>query len=336
MMDKEPFQEARRNWGRRFLPGLVLAVVVAFCLIAYGDARELWKHLKDFSWPFLPVILGCVSMSYGVRWAKWHFYLHVLNVELGGKDSLIVFLGGLVMCLTPAKLGEALKGYFVWRMKGVSMTRVAPVVLAERFTDFLAIAILASIGVGRLPGGVYLMTGIFLGLILFLWAVGRRAWVLWILDRLQRGGLRRMALGLKDVHESVSLLLAPRNLFLPVVVSLPAWWLECLAFDIVLRGLGCEVRLIDSTVCYAFSTLIGALSMLPGGLGFTEAILIKSLDILSCSSSAAAAATLLVRACTLGFAVLVGAVFCLAFQGRLTTRQEIQRCASSSEPGLTH
>ena len=320
-MREKPVQTPNPRWGRRFLPGLVLAVIVLLGLVAYGDAQQLWAHIKTFSWRLLFPILGCVFLNYVVRWCKWHFYLKVLQVDLDWRDSFIVFLGGLVMCLTPAKLGEALKGYFVWRMKGISMTRVAPVVVAERFTDFVAIAVLASIGVTMLPGGVFLMSTIFLGLVVFLLVLGQRRWILALLGIPKSGWAARVGKGLQEVYESVSLLLSPRNLFLPVVVSVPAWWLECLAFDMVLTGLGSPVRLVDSTVCYAFSTLVGALSMLPGGLGSTEAIMVKSLDLLSCPDSIAAAATLIARACTLWFAVLVGALVCLAFQGRLTTRQ---------------
>jgi len=330
-MNERPLQAQRPLWGRRFLPGLVLAALVLFGLIAYGDARQLWADIKGFSWWLLFPILGCVFLNYVARWSKWHFYLKVLGVELDRQDSFLVFLGGLVMCLTPAKLGEALKGYFVWRMKGIAMTRVAPVVVAERFTDFVAIAVLASIGVTMLPGGIFLMGSIFLVLVLFLLVLGRRQWILAALAVPQRGRLARVAEGLREVYESVSLLLSPRNLFLPIAVSIPAWWLECLAFDMVLTGLGSPVRLIDSTVCYAFSTLVGALSMLPGGLGSTEAIMVKSLDLLSASESTAAAATLIARACTLWFAVLVGAFVCLVFQTRLTTRQEERHSAPGTK-----
>ncbi len=56
----------------------------------------------------------------------------------------------------------------------------------------------------------------------------------------------------------------------------------------------------------AFSTVIGAASALPGGLGAAEASIVGMLILLLNTSQETAAATLLIRFATLWFGVVLG------------------------------
>jgi uncharacterized protein (TIRG00374 family) len=76
-----------------------------------------------------------------------------------------------------------------------------------------------------------------------------------------------------------------------------------------------------ATFVYAFASLAGALSMLPGGLGVAEGSLTALLAGLGTPLPEAAAATLLVRGATLWLAVALGVVtVLLAFPGGLRPR----------------
>ena len=65
-----------------------------------------------------------------------------LHVRVETWLSLRIFLCGLVMSVTPGKLGEVLKAYLVRRHVGVPVTRTGPIVVAERVTDLLALVLL--------------------------------------------------------------------------------------------------------------------------------------------------------------------------------------------------
>jgi uncharacterized protein (TIRG00374 family) len=65
--------------------------------------------------------------------------------------------------------------------------------------------------------------------------------------------------------------------------------------------------LSKAVFAFAISTIVGALSAIPGGLGATEASLAGLLALLlTLPAATAAAATLLLRLATLWFAVLIG------------------------------
>ncbi|MGC9330145.1 MAG: lysylphosphatidylglycerol synthase transmembrane domain-containing protein, partial [Candidatus Hinthialibacter sp.] len=114
---------------------------------------------------------------------------------------------------------------------------------------------------------------------------------------------------LRIAYESVYLLIAPRPLLLAVGVSLGSWFLECVAFYLVLWGFNHPLPIIPATFIYAFGTIMGALLMTPGGIGPTEGAIGGLLMLLfEIPKGAAASATLIIRICTLWFAVAVGLI----------------------------
>jgi len=104
-------------------------------------------------------------------------------------------------------------------------------------------------------------------------------------------------------------LLRLKPFILTVLISMVAWFMECLAFYLTFQGLSVEAGLFESTFIYAISSIAGALTMLPGGLGVTDASLAGlSSHLMMLDKSTTVAATLIIRTVTLWFAVGVGAV----------------------------
>ncbi|TPW09347.1 MAG: hypothetical protein FD130_2566 [Halothiobacillaceae bacterium] len=88
--------------------------------------------------------------------------------------------------------------------------------------------------------------------------------------------------------------------------SLAAWLAECLAMSVALTALGSQLALATVVFIYAVSSLVGALSLLPGGLGGFEAVCITLLMAQSVELPVAIAATAVVRATTLWLSVALG------------------------------
>jgi uncharacterized protein (TIRG00374 family) len=123
------------------------------------------------------------------------------------------------------------------------------------------------------------------------------------------GPLGRIAPKLRDAYDSLYVLTQPRALVLPTILSVAAWFLECLALWVVLLGFARAPTVQGASFVYATSTLAGALVPVPGGLGVTEPLM-KGLmrEICGVDAAGATGAMMLVRFATLWFAVLVGFV----------------------------
>ncbi len=100
------------------------------------------------------------------------------------------------------------------------------------------------------------------------------------------------------------------------LVSLISWLFECLGYHLILLNFGIEFGFFWASFSYAFATIIGALSMLPGGLGVTEGSLTYFLVNKGVANNVAVTTTFIVRVVTLWFAVLVGIVSVSFYQKR--------------------
>ncbi len=143
-----------KNLHRRILLGVVLGVVVLAGLMIITDAEALAASFRSFDPAVLGPVLGLVSLGYAFRVIKWQRYLSVLEVRVPWGESTWAFLAGLVMSITPGKVGEVLKSFLLKESRGVPITRTAPVVVAERITDLLALILLSAWGATFLGVGV--------------------------------------------------------------------------------------------------------------------------------------------------------------------------------------
>ena len=70
--------------------------------------------------------------------------------------------------MTPGKVGELLKSYLLKQIRGTPISTSAPIVMAERLTDGLAMLVLASVGLVLFDYGTPILVGIAIFAVLFL------------------------------------------------------------------------------------------------------------------------------------------------------------------------
>ncbi len=294
----------------RLVAGLVVGVAVYVGFSIWADVGRVGAALASFQWGY--ALLACLlaAANYGVRFLRWQYYLRKVGAtNVSPRDSLQVFLAGFALTVTPGKLGEAVKAVLLRASHRIPMAKTAPIVIAERVTDLAALLLLALVGVfDRDVDARFLIAGAVLvvaGLVVVSVDPVAKAAIA-IAGRLPL--LRRFAHRLDDAHAHTAILLAPLPLLAATALATVSWFFECLAFYFVVRGFpGAHIGLQSATFVYAATTVAGALSFLPGGLGVTEAgmlaLLVRRAGI---EKGPAAAATFITRAATLWFAVALG------------------------------
>lgn len=300
---------------RRFLYGLIFGVAVIALVTFAGNGPALAGTLGRFDWRLLPIVIGLTLTNYLFRFGKWQFYLRWLKIDsVPTRLSLGIFLAGFSMAITPGKVGEFLKAYLLRRATGVPVATTAPIVLIERLTDGLSMLVLAAAGLVTVRYGWQVLVVMALGAAAGVFVLQRRALVLGILSRLEHLPLlSSRAHMLRAFYESTYRLLQPGNILIATGIGIVSWSGECLAFALILTGLGLPFSwslLATATFILATATIASAISMLPGGLGAAEASIAGLLLLLvhdpRMTPELAAAATLLVRFATLWFGVLLG------------------------------
>ena len=304
---------------RRIFLGLGFGLIVVVGLMFYADLQELSASLANFDAVVLGPVVVIILAGYVIRAIKWEIYLRRLDVRLGWLESFWVFFAGLVMAISPMKVGEVLKSFLLRQHHQIPVARTAPVIIAERLTDVIALVLLASLGVATTGiGGLLVITASILAASIVVFLVS---------PRLSRGLLAwmgklpvigRYSHRLEEAYESMLRLMGVRTMLWTTGLSLLAWGGEGLACWWIVNAFeGVNASLGDVVFIFSFSTLAGALSMLPGGLLATEGSMIGLLTAVlhvMPSKTSATAATLLTRFCTLWFAVLLGAMALLAYQ----------------------
>jgi uncharacterized protein (TIRG00374 family) len=301
-----------KSLSRALVPSVVLGAGAYVAIALYAGARDVGAELRAFDVRMALLALALAALNYGLRFAKWELYLRRLGVKIPVGDSLMIFLSGFSLTVTPGKIGEVLKSYLLREIHGVPMARTAPTVVAERVTDLIACVALALGGVGVLGGGQRLLwvAGALVGI--FLVVASWRPLVHFIIDVSEKlPVVGKMAPKLREFYGAMAELVKPVPLTLATLLSIGAWAAECLAFWVVLHGFpGADASLRLCTFIYAAMTIAGALSFLPGGLLVQEGGMVGLLVATAhaVTKPRATAATFVTRVCTLWFAVVVGLV----------------------------
>lgn len=328
---------------RRFVYGLVFGIAVVAAITLLGDGPALLHTLARFEWDLLPLIVLLTLGNYLLRFLKWQLFLRWLDIgPIERRTSFGIFLSGLSMAITPGKVGEFLKSYLLRRVTGTPVSVSAPIILAERVSDGLAMLLLAAIGLAAVHYGWPLLVALAIIAAICLTLLRQRALMFRLFERLERIRLlsRRMH-QLHALYESTYLLFQPRNLLGATAIGVVSWWGECVAFFLILLGLGFPASvhlLLTATFILATATLIGTISLLPGGLGAADASVAGLLLLLVKNSQGiqgrlmnhdlAAAATLLIRFCTLWFGVLLGLVALLLIERHIERVEARARSAA--------
>lgn len=305
---------------QRVIISLVLAALVYLAMTFYADAPRLFAAFTKFDWRFLPLALIATLANYVLRFVRWHYYLDVIGVkDVPRRDSLLIFLSGFALTMTPGKLGEVLKSFLLKSRYGTPVSYSASIILTERLTDVLGMLILAAAGLALFPVGIGALAIVLIVTAVFVLIVQQRNLMERLLDVFARLPiLGRFANLARNMYESAYLMLRAKPLLIAILLATAAWFGECIAFFFVLLGIGLVpnfLLVIQSTFIYAAASLFGAVSMLPGGLGATEASMALLLEqIVNVAREQAVAATLIVRLCTLWFAVLIGVIAFLGFE----------------------
>jgi len=301
---------ARSLWVRRrwFLVA-VAAVYVACGVIAFRLLdRSTVERALSLPLSLIAALLGLSLLNYVVRAWRWLVLSSFLGFRVPPLRNVLYYLAGYALTSTPGKAGEAVRLWFLKAGHGVPYARSMALMLADRALDMWAVAILvlacfadfsshlwqvlvvvAIIVAVSLPIVFPRLLTPVLGLGLRLAPQRRRLWAK------ARRAMRAMA---ELSHW--------RTYGLTLVPSVAGWAAEGLALYLLLRFFGAEVSALNAIFVFSFSMIVGAGSMLPGGLGSTEVTAVVLLRALGVDFDAAVASTALVRVTTFWFAVGIG------------------------------
>lgn len=289
---------------RRLLWTVFLGLLALSALGLWGDLSQAGPALKNFPWLWLPAIAFFGFMNDFIKFWRWNLYLRKLELKVPLADSLRIFLSGLAMSATPGKVGLLLKSHMLKKCCGRNLVANSPIVMAELYMDIIALAIIALLGLNYMgcEQRDWLLALCLVPLVGLIPQVPEYALELLGRTRLFAGRAKNLHQALTEMFG----LFGPATSLKALAITLLAWASEGVALGLIVSGLGYEIGWLRATAIFGFSTLLGAVSMLPGGLIVTEAGLMGLLVTAGLPATPAAVAALLARLLTLWLAVAVG------------------------------
>lgn len=251
-----------------------MGAVVFLGLSIYANFNELMEAFGLYNWLMFPVILLLSLCNYMFRFFRWEYYTKILDIKIERKMSFLIFLSSFIMSVTPGKIGEVFKSYLLKEQNDTPVSKSAPIVFAERITDFLSLVLLSLTGALMFGYGTDLIIGFGVFFVLLVFVISNRKLSYAIMGFLEKFKfISKVSNKIHTAYDSIYQMVRFKELIITIILSIFAWSFECLSFYLVINGfsvLGApHIDIFIATFVYGFATIAGAITMLPGGLGAT-------------------------------------------------------------------
>lgn len=323
------------KYRNRILLGFGIAFVIYVGMLLFTNTEELIGHLRTYPWMLLFPLIALKLVSWAFRFWEWHYYLGVVGAQdkISLFDSAVIFISGFTMAVSPGKIAEVLKAVILKVKTGVPVAVSAPVVIAERVVDGIAVLIITlgalvlagdQIDFGAYEPLIYLsVVLIVVGMI----AVQIEPLAYFFLNLLKRlPFVNRFHQPLVDFYESSREIFKLKHVIPTALMGTVAYIADAIGFTIILSGFGLEVTwllFLQATFIAGFSAALGALSGVPNGAGVTEVSGSAMIMALIAPGNPALTASAALTAAVIEgffhkwFRVLVGMIVAIVYRKRL-------------------
>lgn len=305
------------QWVRPVLTAVIgLAATGALVLVLHPG--QIGGAMAKMHLLVIPGIILSYVAIYALQGLRWHYLLRDAGARLRLSDSLLVNAAGqTITAIVP--LGDLTRAAFASEASGRDFGIVAATVTVQELTFNLMLVLCAlpmllmvHLGVGIVVATLIVMAGIVV--ILTVSPVFHA--VHEVVAHIPL--LRRLLPAIEELQsETAELLHRPDALGLSVL-DLARAVFSILALWFVLQGLAPgRVNMEQAAFVLAVSSIGGAISLLPGGVGANEATLAGLLLVFGMSPGSAGAAAIIQRLLMTGIAIAFGSTAYLIVRRRL-------------------
>lgn len=281
----------------------------------YADFDKLSLTLSYFQWQYAIILIFMTTIGYFIRYIKWNIFLKKADVNLKHKENLFVFFSGLSMIVTPGKLGEVWKSWLIRDISGDKLSQTIPVVIIDRVTDIISLIFLSFLGIFYYKEGTLIL--IFLSAVCILFYITVRSKT--ISTKISFTLENKFGKYIEDLplmNDTLSRMMEPWTFTFLSLLNVFAWFFECLGLYYVILGFRQSIDISLSTFIFSFSSLVGGVSMIPGGIGVAEAGISGLLTLNGISPTLSIGIALILRLGSFWYGAILGLTVYTLFRKR--------------------
>jgi len=314
------------------ITGLLVFIVYLYFFVDIAEMVTIIQGANFFHYS-LAAIATIVSVT--LYSLTWQFFLRMLSIKSAfRKTFLFVWIGIFVDLLIPfeAISSDIVKIYLMTKNTGENAGKITASVMGKRI---LSMAV--TLG-GLVIGSAFLIVGyelpqsvlafmlivitysvISIVLLCYLCFREQRTWriINWIIslvERLFRGRWQlsniksRAQRMLEAFHQDIEVLGGnPKGLAKPLISSITAWFFDVSTMLLVFYAIGFNISFLEIVIVYSLIMAVQAIPLgVPAEVGLTEIIMTSLFTTLGVPSGISAAATVLTRALTVWFRIMIG------------------------------
>lgn len=295
---------------------LGMGVYLSVLLWSKFESNTLTR-LNDF-WPVLLIVATVSLCSFIIRYLRWRWLFFRVGVKIGLGNGFLIYLAGFAFALTPGKIGELVRIRYLAKM-GVSSQLALAAFLYERIFDLLSVLLLASFFIiPRLHFSFvfFFLFGAIIAIVLlqYMSIFSRK-----ILRFLLYLNLKKFARSYKYLRKGIAgckIWISPLIMTIFLMFGMLAWGVTALSFVFFSRHLGIWLPFVEQISIYPVSILVGAVSMIPGGLASTESSIVALLSSRGVGLDVSILAAVGIRISTLWFSLFIGVISLIYLETR--------------------
>lgn len=298
-----------------FVIGLVYISILWFL----DSKKGTFSHLNEFV-SFLPQLIALAILSWIVRYIRWVWLLRNAGYHFPVLAGFGAYVAGFAFTATPGKVGELVRiRYFL--PFGVPPEVVISAFVFERMSDLLVILCFALLVASHFDFFWMVLFVVFTIIFILIYLIFRPLLLRKVSVVLKLSGWNRSArftryllVGLLFVKHWINI----KSIFLSFIFGAVAWGIMAMSFVWLLMLSNVDLGWALSVGTYPLAMLSGAMSMVPGGMGTTEASIIAILWSNGVGLAISSVIAITIRLASLWSAIFAGllAIFILESRGK--------------------
>ena len=296
---------------------VLVAVVGIYAIFLFiSDYNIISEKISNFKVNYLPLILFLVTASWIPLIIKWHFLLKNSEVDVPLTKSIAIFFSGVAFEITPGQIGALIKSQILKTSYNIPRTKTVPIVIVEKVYDLIGAILASVIGIIILGMEIYLIAiAISVLAFVFFFMYHKPASELFFNRITKLKFFSKYIENISGFYETVQKSTNVRAATICILLALAYWFMVSAAAYYILISF--DVNIVDYLkvlAIYSTSTLLGAISFIPAGIGITEGSIAGLFTLNGIDVSTALILSVMIRIFTLWFSVSVGFI-ALKFTG---------------------
>jgi glycosyltransferase 2 family protein len=298
---------------RRHTFTLIIIIMILYVGIGFStDIGKLSRVTLRINYWTIPLILIPMTLHNLILGVRFHIFLKALGINIPIKKSILIYITGLSLAVTPASSGQILKSQIIKKQLGYAISKTSPIILIEQWhelTSVLLILIGCAVINAIFESTLIIIVGIAIASLLFSIMRNNAVFALFKKIMLRFRSLKIFEESIENSQDSLKILTSKKNILYGFMTTTPAKILEAVTVFFAFQILGVNINFVSSTQIFFTALVSGVISFVPGGLVITEASMIALLlKYYSSDVALLTTAVLFVRLVTIWYSTVLGMV----------------------------